>query len=111
MIILNSPAALKTTLTFFWDVSDTVSAYIEIFTDVALLVDVMSFILLTSCMWDSLLMSEFVDGQRLTSIAASASLAIDDGLGAESNLWVGYISFSKPMEDIESVSKSRGGSL
>lgn len=63
-------------------------------------------IVLAVLLWDSVVFGISIDSSSVTSVAAASSLAVDDGLGWEGDIWPGSVS-----GDIDSVSNRAGGSL
>ena len=54
-------------------------------------------------------MGELVDATWVSTVAGATGLAVDDNLSIETN-WCGFL-VGALVEDVESVSNGRGGSL
>ena len=67
---------------------------------------VLGLIVLARLLGDALLMSELIDTRSVAAFAAASSLAVEDGLDREVDLGVGVLT-----RDVDTISKSRGGSM
>ena len=105
MFVFNSPAFIEAGLSNIAWRPGAVSANINGFT--LSTVKVMSLVLFARGVWDTLHEGILEDITWISTIAVTTSLTVDNNLSIESNWgWVLVLE-----ENVESISKSRGGSL